>query len=111
MKEENIIKKAAIAFATSLGATLLTFNFHYLVNKLPKVVNFADDTLNQLIEIHPNRQKSKKQIKEEKEQRKKVLKEKKARIHREAVEIYEKRKASGYYGDTSKANEQTKNIK
>lgn len=95
MKEQNLFAKSALVFTTSLGATLLTLNFHYFANRLPIIKPFAKDTLDELIAIHPNRQKTKDQIKREKKEKDEILKAKKERIHKQAVEIYESRKNQG----------------
>lgn len=95
MKEQNLFAKSALVFTASLGATLLTLNFHYFANRLPIVKPFAKDTFDELVAIHPNRQKTKEQIKREKKEKNEILKAKKERIHNQAVEIYEKRKNQG----------------
>lgn len=95
MKEQNLFAKSALVFTASLGATLITLNFHYFANRLPIIKPFAKDTLDELIAIHPNRQKTKDQIKKEKKEKDEILKAKKERIHKQAVEIYESRKNQG----------------
>lgn len=95
MKEQNLLAKSALVFTASLGATLLTLNFHYFANRLPIIKPFVKDTLDELIAIHPNRQKTKDQIKREKKEKDEISKSKKERIHNQAVEIYESRKNQG----------------